>query len=228
MPSADDRAGMVCPPVRINRKTEGLALGIVLLRPKAERRITSVRRAIVGQVPSGEHPRALVHVALGVEIDAHREQLHEFAGVVLLRVRLHVGVAVQPRHHRRILRDLDQEIPKVTQGVLAKQLVLPTQAVRIFGRFGAQRAAGAVRPDLTGDLAEPGREVVVPEEGHLLLQRSCTVDHPKQHALPGVGDALIWPKWAASGRTQESGDTDVVVDGVRHLLVVDQRIDRAG
>ena len=66
----------------------------------------------------------LADVLLGVVADAEAEQLHDFAGVVLVRLALDVGVVVEPDDHRRVAADVEQERPKLAQGVLAQQLVL--------------------------------------------------------------------------------------------------------
>jgi len=144
-----------------------------------------------------------------------------------LRVGLEVGVAVQPRHHGRVLRDLDQEVPEVAQGVLAKQLILSAQPVCIFRRLRTQRPTRSVWTYLPRDLAETGGEVVVPEQGHLLLQRPLGVHHPEQHPLPSVEDPFIRPKGASCRGPEESRHADGVVDGIGDALVVDQRVDKS-
>ena len=79
----------------------------------------------VAQVPASEDPRRRVHVLLRVVADPPGEQLHDLAREVLLRPGTDVQPAVEPYEHRRIARDLDQEIAKVAEGKAAEQLDLP-------------------------------------------------------------------------------------------------------
>ena len=73
------------------------------------------------------------------------------------------------------------------------------------------------------------REVVVPEERHLLLERTVAVHHPEQPSLPRVEDVGRGENGAVPAR----GDLDVArladlrVDVVGNLLVVDEAVDRA-
>ena len=115
-----------------------------------------------------------VHVALRVEIDAHGEELHELARVVLLRVRPDVRVAVEPGDHRRVLGHLDEQVAKVPERVLAKQLVLTADSVLVLGRLGPECAAGPGSADLPGNLVVAGGEVVVPERVWISLGATRT------------------------------------------------------
>ena len=46
-------------------------------------------------------------------------------------------------------------------------------------------------PESFGQLAEAGGEVVVPEQRHLLLQRTPRVDHPEHPALTRIVDVDV-------------------------------------
>ena len=135
------------------------------------------------QVPAAEHARGGVHVRFRVVADAHREQFHDLATEVLLRLRFRVRAAVEPHEHRRVLRDVQQDVAEVPERVVAQHLDLAADFRRILRRLRrhvARAFGGAVR---ARDLVVAGGEVVVPEERHLLLERTVAVDHPEQPAL---------------------------------------------
>jgi hypothetical protein len=89
-----------------------------------------------------------------------------------------------------ILRDLDQQVAEVTERVLAEQLDLSLRPAQHAGLVREQlRALQHAR--VVGQLAEAGGEVVVPEQRHLLLQRTPRVDHPEQPALTGIVDVDV-------------------------------------
>ena len=85
------------------------------------------------QVPAGEHTRGGVDVRLGVVADADREELHDLAAEVLLRLRFGVALAIEPDHHRGILRHLHQEIAEVAERVLAEELDLSLRPAQHAG-----------------------------------------------------------------------------------------------
>ena len=120
---------------------------------------------VLAERPAGERARRLADVLLGVVADAEREQLHQLARVVLVGVRFDVDVVVEVAQHRRILRHVQREIAHVAQRVLAEELVLHEQLLR--RRLLLRRA----------------REVPVPEQRHLLLQRRGRRDHAPQPPL---------------------------------------------
>ena len=143
------------------------------------------------QIPPGEHARAGIHVGLFEAPDADREELHELARKVLLRPGAHVGATVEPHEHRRILGDLDEQVAEISQGVLAKELNLTLRSAGFLVGLGGEHARreGAVA-DVVGDLRVGRREVVVPEERHLLLQRALRMHHPEQPALAGIENVV--------------------------------------
>ena len=104
--------------------------------------------------PARERPRRLPDVLLGVVADAHREQLEQLAAEVLVRVVLHVLPVVEVDEHRRVAHDGEQQAAEVAGGVLAQGPVLQVHLAGV------------------ADLDLRRREVVVPEEGHLLFQRA--------------------------------------------------------
>ena len=79
--------------------------------------------------------------------------------------------------------------------------------------FGAERAC---------DLRVSGREVVVPEERHLLLERTTRVNHAEQPALTGIVDDGARRELAAGGDGDISGLADQSIDIVGDGLVVEQ------
>ena len=165
------RYGLVA--VRIDRKAEGLRRRLVVCGAVEE----FVTGAAVGhvartlQVPAAEHARGGVHVRFRVVADAHREQFHDLAAEVLLRLRFRVRAAVEPHEHRRVLRDVQQDVAEVPERVVAQHLDLAADFRRILRRLRRHVARAF------------GGEVVVPEERHLLLERTVAVDHPEQPAL---------------------------------------------
>ena len=103
---------------------------------------------------------ALLDVVLGVVADAHREELQQLSAVVLVDGALVVLVVVQPDDHRRIPRQLDEDVPEVAQPVAPEGVDLVEQRARLV------------------QLRIPGGEEAVPEERNLLLQRTPRADHP--------------------------------------------------
>src|SRR3989442_241780 len=65
-----------------------------------------------------------VMLAVGAAVGTEREQLHHLARVILVRRSLDVPGAVQPQEHRRILRDVEQELLERAEPVGAEEPVL--------------------------------------------------------------------------------------------------------
>ena len=103
---------------------------------------------------------------------AEREQLHQLAGVVLVRRPLGVLRAGEPQQHRRVLRDLAEHRVERAEREAAQQLVLVQHQL------------------LRADAVERGREPVVPDEGHPLDERAGRPHHPVEPpevvVAPGV------------------------------------------
>ena len=159
--------------------------------------------------------------------DADREQLHDFAAEVLLRLRFGVALAVEPHQHRGILRDLHQEIAVVAEGVLAEKLDLSLRTAQHAGlvreHLGRLHVAGV------GDqLAVGGGEVVVPEQRHLLLQRTPRMNHAEQPALARVVDVDVGREEVLGGHLRVIRPSDARIDVVGPAFVVDEMRDRLG
>ena len=139
-----------------------------------------------------------------------------------------VRAAVEPDEHRRVLRDRDQQIAEVAERVLAEQLDLP--AARRPDPRAASRPSSRVAfvgAERAGDLAVGGGEVVVPEERHLLLERTLRVHHPEQPALARVVDVRSRQEpLPRGGHADVAGAPDLGVDVVGKSLEVEQAIDR--
>ena len=107
--------------------------------------------------PAGERARCLADIHLGVVAGAEAEQLQQLAAPVLVHRGAVVLVVVQPEDHRRVLRDLQQQVAIVAHAVAAEQLDLLQQLVVVV------------------DLRVAGGEHAVPEQRHLLFQRALRV-----------------------------------------------------
>ena len=133
--------------------------------------------------------------------------------------------AIEPHEHRRIARDFNQQVAKVSEREPAEQLDLSGRArqLALFERHHLGALHGAER---TGDLAVAGGEVVVPEERHLLLQRTLRVHHPEQPALAGVLDVRVRRELAPSRRHADMVNLpDLRVHVVGLSFVVDEVVD---
>ena len=216
------------PAATIDGKAEGLGGGLVLVRVVDEaeraRRVLRIGRAI--EVPAREHPRRGVDVVFRVVPDPAREQLHQLAAEVFLRLGLGIGVAVQPDQHCRVLSEGDQQIAQAAQRAVAQQLDLAALLRRILGRFRRHQPRTVLRFDpARRDLRNAGREVVVPEERHLLLQRTVRVHHPEQPSLSRIVGDRVGGEGALRCRAEIPGFAEVGVDGIGDRVVVDQPID---
>src|SRR5262249_31102740 len=68
--------------------------------------------------PARESSRALTHVFLGIVAGAEAEQLQEFAPPILVYRCSVVLLVVEPEDHRRIFRNLEQQVTVITHPVL--------------------------------------------------------------------------------------------------------------
>ncbi len=80
--------------------------------------------------PAGEGAGGLADVLFGVVADAEAEQLHQFAGIVLVGVALLAAPAVEPDQHGRVVGHLLEQLGEVAQGVLAHQPILAEHEAR--------------------------------------------------------------------------------------------------
>ena len=120
---------------------------------------------------AGQRPRGLTDVLLRVAL-AEREQLHQLARVVLVGLLLRRVGERQEQQHRRVLRDVGQQAAEAAQRVAAQHLVLR---------------------ELQRPVLVERREVVVPEERHLLDERARRADHlvqPPQHVMAVLVDRV--------------------------------------
>ena len=116
----------------------------------------------IGDRPAREGSGAVLDVVLRVVADAHGEELQQLAAVVLVDRVLVVLAVVQPQDHRRVAGQGDEQVGEVALAEAAEHLDLVHQ-----------------RPALR-QLGVAGREDVVPEERHLLLQRVGAGHHTQQ------------------------------------------------
>jgi hypothetical protein len=122
--------------------------------------VADALEAVVGplRLEAGHGAGGLADVILAVALP-QREQLHQLARVVLVR-RLLVGVGErEEQQHGRVDRDVAQQLGERAERAPPEQRVLAHHQRRV----------------LVGD-----REVVVPEQGHLLHQGPRGADHPVQ------------------------------------------------
>ena len=217
-------------PVRIDREAECLGGRFMLARVVVELVMlgTRGRAARPLQVPAAEDARGRVHVRLRVIAHADREQFHDLAAEVLLGRRLRVRPTVEPHQHRRVPGDVDQDVAEVAERVFAQHLDLAAHLTGILRRLGGQIPRRFRRSQHPRNLVVAGREMVVPEERHLLLQRTTAVHHAEQPPLTRVDDVRLGEKLAAGGGAHVAGCADPGVDLVRQLLVVDEGVDRLG
>ena len=175
------------------------------------------------EVPSGEDPRRCIHIGFGKLTHPDGEQLHQFAAEVLLGARAGVGSPVKPDEHRRVFGNLDQQVTEAARGPVAEQLNLSARAVGLrvlihhLGRMDG--AVGA------GDLRIGRGKEVVPEQRHLLLQRTTGVHHPEQPPLARIVDDRIGREGATHRDACMGRMPDQRIGAVRSLGIVQQFID---
>ena len=160
------------------RPEKDLVAVIVPVRVEREQAVAAVIGGVLGaefwilwlQVDAdpGEDPGQRLHVALAVAgADAHRVQLHDLAGVVLVQVARRVGVVVEVAQHGRVAQARHQQVAEMPEHVRADR------RVEIVAHRGPQ-----------GRLALVDVEPVEPEPRQPLAQLVRAVERP-QH--PGGG-----------------------------------------
>ena len=158
--------------------------------------------------------------------DAEGEELHDFAGEVLLRALAHVETSVEPDQHGRILRDCHEEIPEAAaQALFAKELDLALRAGQLAALEG-HHLGRLQRADRTRDLGVGGGEVVVPEERHLLFERPLCVHHAEEPTLARVFDAGVGSEGSAGGDVDVVGLADLRIDVVGLAVHVEDVVER--
>ena len=132
--------------------------------------------------PAGERLGQFLDVGLVVVVvDAEREKLEDFAGVVFVRLRLEVGDIVQIDQHRRAGGAVEKQVTDIPQGVVVEKLVFEvlelsgfTASLRFRHRVGGIGVLEIV--EVLRHLVVIGREVVLPELGQHRLQLFLGVD----------------------------------------------------
>ena len=103
--------------------------------------------------PAGKGAGRFEHVLFRVVADPAGEQLHQFAGEILVRMIFRARFAVEPDEHGRIARHASDQVVQIRPGSAAQGLDLPVHKLRIL------------------DLMLAGGEMAVPEQRQLLAQR---------------------------------------------------------
>ena len=85
---------------------------VVAVRVEVVLRAVAVERVVAGPRPGRGHD-----VVLRVLVDPEREELHQLAGEVLVRVALRVRVVVEPDEHRGLERHLLHEVAEVAVAI---------------------------------------------------------------------------------------------------------------
>lgn len=179
-------------------------------------------------IPPGKGARSFTNVALAVightvAGHAHGEQLHDFAGKVLIRCALYVHARIQKRQHRRVLRRADQQVSEIAGALDLEQIKLalhlavvahfffvvgkvpmPKQRHLFLQRRGrGQHAVGppvgqAIRVQATG--AQPVKKLV---HHRLHAAVACGIDLDAQSLARGLG--LVCHSRAAGGEWLQAG-----------------------
>jgi hypothetical protein len=152
------------------------------------------------QRPAGERARRFFDVVLGVRAQAEREELHHFARVVFVRMRLVVRAIVEPDQHRRIAGHRRQQRRKPPEPLLPEQIDLRDHLRRLH-------------------LLQRRREMAVPEQRHLFVQRVRRAQHPVEPPQLRRLPVLL-------GIVQQRG-VGVVGEARVRSRRMEQRIDRA-
>ena len=157
--------------------------------------------------------------------NAHREQLHQLPAKILLGFRFRIRPAVQPDEHRRILGDVDQQIPEVAERMVTQQFDLTAELSRIVRRLGRHQPGAFLGAKRARNLTEGSGKVVMPEERHLFLEWTRRMHHSEQPALAGIRDHRVRPERTLARRQQIARLPDEVIHIVRKVVVVDEVVD---
>ena len=87
-------------------------------------------RLVVARQRLARHQVVLGRAVLVEELRPDREELHDLAGVVLVRVGLCARGHVQVRAHRRVERDLFEDVPVVPEGVRREDVEVRRELAR--------------------------------------------------------------------------------------------------
>jgi len=123
--------------------------------------------------PTGERAGPLAHILFRVAVTvSEREERHELAGQILIRRACAVANAVQPEQHRRVGQHRLGERVEIAEFEGAQHLVLlahPFRGRHLLGRR---------------------REMVVPQQGELLVDRLAHGGHPSHPPRGEVGHMI--------------------------------------
>ena len=114
----------------------------------------------VADRPARQCSGDFLHIGFAVMTDTQREQFHQFASEVLVRLAFAIRLRIQPNHHGRVFDDRSQEIAKFSHRMLPQQVVLA------FHHSGI------------GDLQVAGSKVIVPHQRHAFGQWIARIQHP--------------------------------------------------
>ena len=114
---------------------------------------------VTHELPARQGAGGLLDVVLGIVADPEREQLHQLAGEVLVRVALRILLGVEPDQERRVAEHRVQQPAERAAAERAQRLVLPPHQRQVV------------------DLEVAGGEVVVPHQRQPLGQRIRAEEH---------------------------------------------------
>ena len=126
----------------------------------------------IGVCPARECASRHLHIVLGVVADAHREQLHQLAAIVLVWRAIVVVAVVQPVDHSWVPGNLQQQFAEVPHRMGVQHFVVSPHR-----RPGVQ-------------LGESRSKHAVPEQRHLLFQRATRIEDAIQPAASGADKSL--------------------------------------
>ena len=177
-----------------------IVLVVVSCRVASKRKFVRPTLVDVVGAPAGQRLGGLADVGLGVgpAVGAEREQLHDLAGVVLVRRALAVVDAVEEREHRRVDGDVAQQVGERAERRAAEERVLAEHQVDLH------RVAVA-------------REPVVPDQRHALDQRLVAADHAVQPPEVVVAVEVVGLQRAAVAVLRRGADERRLADRMDEL-----------
>ncbi len=165
------------------------------------------------EAPAGERTRRFLDVLLGVVALAEREELHDLAREILVRLALAVLRAVEVDEHRRVLRRRVQQRAEVAQRIGAQHRVLRVHEARDrapsagWTRSGCARRASSARSAATAWPAFP----------------APTTRATRDRAAPAPAGTPCAPSSVAAGPGRRSGPVSKTHAGGGVTAVVARR-----
>ncbi len=126
--------------------------------------VALLAEAITNQ--AGECAGCFRDVSFGIMAFSQGEKLHHLARVILIRMLLAALRLIEPDQHGRIAGDGREHLPPTPRGQPPERIILKPHQVGV------------------SHLVDAGREVAVPEERQLLLERARPFGHPLQPPAP--------------------------------------------